>query len=230
MRINPIDSPFYDEDIKEVVSAIPHAIRLPKTNHAKDVIKLEKDITKWEKEFGIPVGTIKIHPMIETALGVEHSFEIAISSNRVNAITIGGQDLTADMGVKKTLTGEELLYARQRIVMAAKAAGIDALDTVFADVNDEEGLIRETKLIKMLGYSGKAVINPRQIKPVHNVFMPTEDEIIWAQEVINAFYQAKKKGKGVVSLRGKMIDPPVVKRAERILKIIELIKGAKNEK
>ena len=181
-------------------------------------------IEKCEKENGIKIGSINIHPMIETALGVENAFSIATASKRVNAITIGGQDLTADMGIAKTKTAEEILWARSRIVMAAKAAKIDVLDTVFTDINDEEGLIEETKLIKKIGFTGKAVINPRQIDPVHKVFMPTEKEIKWAKEVINAYNHGLNLGKGVIACKGKMIDPPVVKRAEKIITILDLLK------
>ena len=223
VRINPLNTPYFEDDVREIMAAKNlQAIRLPKTNNRGDVLILEKLMEKYEKENEIQSGTIKIHPMIETALGVENAFSIATSSKRIDAITIGGQDLTADMGIAKTKSGEEILWARSRIVMAAKAARIDALDTVFADINDEDGLIEETKLIKKLGFTGKAVINPRQIKPIHKIFTPTEKEILWAQEVIETYNQGLKEGKGVIALRGKMIDPPVVKRAEKIIMISKL--------
>ncbi len=223
VRVNPLNTPYFEDDVKEIIAAKKlQAIRLPKTNRAEDVDKLAKLIGKYEKENEIAIGTINIHPMIETALGVENAFSIATSSVRVNAITIGGQDLTADMGIAKTKSGEEILWARSRIVMAAKAARIDAVDTIFADINDKNGLIEETRLIKKLGFTGKAVINPRQIEPIHKIFTPTEKEILWAQEVIETYDKGLKEGKGVIALRGKMIDPPVVKRAEKIITISKL--------
>ncbi len=218
VRINPIDTPYFDRDVKEIIaSGNLDAIRLPKANSAKDVKALEKLINKYEEEFKIEPGSIKIHPMIETAIGVIRSYEIASSSDRIDAITIGGQDLTANMGVSKTKEGKEILWARSQVVMSAKAANVDVIDTIFADINDEEGLIEETRLIKSLGFTGKAVINPRQIKPIHAVFAPSKDEVEWAFEVIDAYEKALKEGRGVIAVRGKMIDPPVRKRAQRIV-------------
>ncbi len=228
VRVNPMGSEYIRDDLIAVVDGNLDAVRLPKTNSKNDVRELEKMLEEVEKEKGIG-RKIRIHPMIETALGVENTFDIALSSKRIDAITIGGQDLTADMEIVKTEKGDELFYARTRIVMAAKAAGIDAMDTVYADVNNEQGLIEETQMVKKLGFTGKAVINPRQIKPVHNVFRPASEEIEWAREVINAYEAALKEGKGVIAIRGKMIDPPVVKRAQKIIAIAALENGAEDE-
>ena len=155
--------------------------------------------------------------MIETAVGVENAFFIANISNRIDAITIGGQDLTADMGVAKTKEGDELLYARMRIVMAAKAASIDVLDTVYADINDLEGLKEETIMVKRLGFTGKAAIHPNQIGVINSVFLPLDEEVEEAVRIVKASRIAEKRGKGVVVVDGKMVDVPVVRRAERIL-------------
>jgi citrate lyase subunit beta/citryl-CoA lyase len=219
VRINGLDTEFAIDDLKEIVPQKPDAIRIPKINSADDVKKIDQIITEIEKEHGIKVGSTKIHAMIETAIGVENAFEIATSSKRISALTIGGQDLTADMKVVKTEAGEEISYARRRIVMAAKAAGLAAIDTVYADVDNEAGLIRETEMIKGLGYDGKAVINPRQIKPIHNVYMPTDDAIEKARVIIEAFVKAKKEGVGVFAINGKMVDAPVVARAQRVLEL-----------
>ncbi len=217
VRINPLDTPFGYEDLKFVVKGKPDAIRLPKTNYAEDVKKLDSILTEMEREHGIELGSIKIHPMIETAIGVENAFAIAKSSKRVDAITIGGQDLTADMGVAKTKEGEELLYARTRIVMAAKAAGISAMDTVYADVDDDKGLYEETVFIKTLGFDGKAAINPRQIDIIHEAYKPSEKDVQWARKVMTAAEKAKRDGIGVFAVNGKMVDAPVIKRAERVV-------------
>lgn len=222
VRINGRGTPFFEDDLVAIVPVKPDAIRLPKTECAEDVRELDRMLSELEGRAGVKPGSIEVMPMIETAVGVENAFEIAKASVRVVAITIGGQDLTADMGIQKTRGGNELWYARTRIVMAAKAAGVDALDTVFADVNDEAGLIDETRMVRELGFDGKAVINPRQIVPVHRVFAPAAKEVEQAARIVNAMKEAESRGLGVVSLDGRMIDAPVVRRAQKILELAAL--------
>lgn len=222
VRINGRGTPFFEDDLAAIVPVKPDAIRLPKTECAEDVRELDRMLSELEGRAGVKPGSIEVMPMIETAVGVENAFEIAKASVRVVAITIGGQDLTADMGIQKTRGGNELWYARTRIVMAAKAAGVDALDTVFADVNDEAGLIDETRMVRELGFDGKAVINPRQIVPVHRVFAPAAKEVEQAARIVNAMKEAESRGLGVVSLDGRMIDAPVVRRAQKILELAAL--------
>ncbi len=219
VRINGMHTPYSMEDLKAMVPAKPDAVRIPKIQSKEDVETADDVMTELEKIHAMDVGSIKIHAMIETALGVENAFEIAKASPRVDAITIGGQDLTADMGIQKTESGIELAYARGRIVMAAKAAGVAAIDTVYADVKNEEGLLAETKMIRDLGFDGKAVIHPRQIAAVHGVFTPTDVEIAKAQEIVDAFNEAKARGVGVFTIGTKMIDAPVVARAEKVLEL-----------
>jgi citrate lyase subunit beta / citryl-CoA lyase len=221
VRINGMDTPFAELDLQAIVPKKPDAVRIPKINSAKDVEAAEKIISRLEEENNIPEGTIKIHAMIETALGIENAYEIACASPRIAAITIGAQDLTADMNVVKTEGGEEISYARRRIVMAAKAAKVAAIDTVYADIDNTEGLIKETEMIKTLGFDGKAVINPRQIGPIHKVFTPTEDEVESAKTIVDAYNKAKAEGVGVFAINGKMVDAPVVARAQRVLRLIK---------
>lgn len=222
VRINGMNTDFVIPDLSMIVPAKPDAIRIPKVETIEDIQRADKLISQMEDESGLRVGTIMIHAMLETALGVENAYAIAKASPRITAITIGGQDLTADMGIQKTLGGEELSYARRRIVMAAKAARISAIDTIWADVDDDEGLIRETRMIKELGFDGKAVINPRQIEPVHRVFLPTVSEIDKAMKIVTAFKKAQAEGVGVFAIDGRMIDAPVVARARRILELAEM--------
>ncbi|MCP4049210.1 MAG: HpcH/HpaI aldolase/citrate lyase family protein [bacterium] len=219
VRINGMDTDYAIDDMEAIVPQKPDAVRIPKINTENDIKKADEIITRIEKENGIKAGSTMIHAMIETAVGVENAFSIATCSQRITALTIGAQDLTADMQVVKTDTGEEIAYARQRIVMAAKAAGIAAIDTVYADVDDEEGLIKETEMIKTIGFDGKAVINPRQIKPVHDVYMPSDDAIEKAKIIVEANIKAQKEGVGVFAINGKMVDAPVVARAERVLEL-----------
>ena len=218
VRINPFSNGGI-EDLNIVIPALPDAIMLPKTNSADDIRQLEAELERLEKENDIPLKTIKIFPLIETAQGVLNAQKIATASKRNVMLTFGAEDFTADIGVKKTREGTELLLARELIVLAAKAAGIQASDTVYSDIDDIEGLIKDTELSKSLGFDGRGVIHPLQIEPIHNVFAPTDEEIVYARKVIDALKEAKKRGGGVASLGRKMIDAPVAKRAKRVLEL-----------
>lgn len=219
VRINHLDTPFGREDLEEIVPLQPDAIRYPKTESVEDLRKLLDIIEEIENKHNLPHDKMTIHAMIETAKGVQNVFDIASYSNRVDALTIGGQDLMADMNIKNTKEGTGIDLARKMIVMAAKADGIDAIDTVFVDVNDEEGLKKETEYAKNIGFSGKAVINPRQIDIIHEVFTPTNEEIRKAYRIVKEFKKNKEAGIGVFAIEGKMIDAPVVARAEYVLEL-----------
>jgi citrate lyase subunit beta/citryl-CoA lyase len=222
IRVNHLDTPFGMTDLKEMVPLQPDAIRYPKTESVEDLKKLIGIIEQIEDEHGLPHDTMEIHAMIETAKGVQNVYDIASYSPRVSAITIGGQDLTADMNIVKTKDNVGIDYARKQIVMAAKANNIDVIDTVFADVEDEEGLREETEYIKKIGFSGKAVINPRQIDIVNDVFMPTEEEIRKASRIYSGWVKAQKEGLGVFAIDGKMVDAPVMVRAKYVLEMAEV--------
>jgi citrate lyase subunit beta/citryl-CoA lyase len=156
---------------------------------------------------------IWLMPILESALGIEHAFEIARASKIVVALTIGLEDYTADLGVIKTQEGGESAFARMRLVNAARAAGIQAIDSVYGDVGNVEGLKEWARRSRALGFEGMGCIHPRQIEPIHEAFAPSPDEIEKAMKIVAAFDEAKAKGLGVVRLGTKMIDPPVVTRA-----------------
>jgi citrate lyase subunit beta/citryl-CoA lyase len=217
VRVNPLSTPYGKAAGAEV-------IRLPKTETAQDICDTEYEIERAEKKLGVPIGQTRMMAAIEGALGVINAYAIATASKRLIGIALGAEDYCANMKTNRSREGSELFYARSAIVVAARAAGVDALDTVFSDVNDEEQLVRETEAVKQLGFDGKSVINPRQIKPVHRVFTPTKTEIQKALRILAASKEAEKKGSGVVSLNGKMVDRPVVLRAERC---IELAKASR---
>lgn len=217
VRVNPSDTPYFEKDLRAVVPFAPDAVRLPKTNSPDDVRLADELIADIERENGLEVGRIQLHAMLETAIGIENAFAIASASPRVSALTLGGQDLTADMGVQKTKEGRELFYARSRVVVAARAAGVFAFDTVWADINDPDGLYNETKTIVQLGFTGKAAIHPSQIDVIHSAYRPDEKELKKARRVVEAANAAAKEGKGVIALDGKMIDVPVVRRAESLV-------------
>ena len=219
VRINHLDTPFGLQDLKTIVPLQPHAIRYPKTESVEELQKLIDIIEQIEDEHNLPHDKMSIHIMIETAMGVQNVFDIAKYSKRVDAITIGGQDLTADMNIKGTNNSSGIDLARKMIVMAAKANRIDAIDTVYVNVEDEEGLEKETRFIKDIGFSGKAVINPRQIGIIHKVYTPTDEEIRKAFRVVKEFNKNKAKGIGVFAIDGKMVDAPVVTRARYVLEL-----------
>ncbi len=225
VRVNHLSTPFGLADLEAIVPLQPSAIRYPKTESAEEVAELLQIIEKIEDRHGLPHNKMTLHAMIETAMGVQNVFNIASQFDRVDAITIGGQDLTADMNIVYTPDGAGIDFARKRIVMAAKASHIDVIDTVFPDVNDEEGLRKETEYAKRIGFTGKAVINPRQIEIIHDVYTPTDEEIRKAYRIVKEFRTNSAAGIGVFAIDGKMIDAPVVARAEYILRLANVTVG-----
>ncbi len=219
VRVNALDSEFGLEDLKAMVRAQPGVIRLPKTETAQDVIDMENVIASIEEEIGLPIGTTKMMAAIESALGVLNAYEIATSSKRLMGIALGAEDFVTDMKTNRSPEGIELLAARSQIILASRAAKISAFDTVYSDVNNEEGFIKEATLIKQLGFDGKSLINPRQIDLLHKIYEPTLKEIEKSILIIEAAEEAERKGSGVVSINGKMIDKPIIARAERVLMI-----------
>ena len=219
VRVNPLNTPYGKADIEAMVAAGVEVIRLPKTETAQDICDTEAEIMRAEQKYGIPIGQTRMMAAIEGALGVINAYAIVTASPRLVAIALGAEDYCANLKTTRSLEGSELQYARGAIVVAARAAGIDCIDTVYSDVNNEEQLIKETQAIKQLGFDGKSVINPRQIKPVHRVFTPTHEEFVKAQRILAASREAEQRGSGVVALDGKMIDRPVVIRAERTLEL-----------
>jgi citrate lyase subunit beta/citryl-CoA lyase len=218
VRINGLDTKYAIDDLREVLPAKPDGIRLPKADTREVVEKLDTLLTESEEKLDLEIGFFKIIPSIESAIGVLNCVETAQASNRIVALAFGAEDYTASLEIPRTKEGAELFNARTRIVWAAKAAGLQAIDSIFSDVNDMEGLRRETALIKGLGFTGKSLVNPRQVEVVHEVFRPKQEEIEDALEIMDAIRRAREMGTGVISLRGKMVDAPVVKRAARILK------------
>ena len=221
VRINSIDTPYWEKDINAILPYRPGLILLPKTCSAADILEADAYITRVEAELGMEHGTVGLMPLIETALGVENAFAIATASKRVKALFLGAEDLTADLQCKRTKEGREIEYARTRLVMAARAAGVEVYDTPFTDVNDDEGIEKDTALAKSLGFSGKASISPRHVEVINRVFSPTMAEIEYAYDVLDAIALAKQQGKGAIALRGKMIDAPIVARAQRTIAAAE---------
>jgi citrate lyase subunit beta/citryl-CoA lyase len=204
------------EDLKYIVPHNVHLILVPKCEDATHIQNVEKEIARLKGISGIEQD-IYLMPIVESALGVEKAFEIAISSPNIVAMAIGLEDYTADMGVSRTREATESLYARTRFVNACHAAKIQPIDSVFSDVADLDGLARTVKVSKSLGFEGMGCIHPRQIKVIHENLAPDAEEVAKAQKIVDAYCKAEEQGLAVVSLGTKMIDPPVVKRHQKLI-------------
>lgn len=215
VRINQL--PLGSKDIEEVAGELPDLVLIPKVETADQVVNVDAEIRRVVLHAGHDAHPVWLMPIIESALGVENAFAIAKASDRVVALTIGLEDYTADLGVIKTREGSESLYARQRLVNAAKAVGIQAIDSVYGDIGDMDGLREWGKKSYAMGYEGMGCIHPLQIPVIHECFAPSEKEIEKALKIVAAYEEAQAKGLGVVSVGSKMIDAPVVNRAVKLV-------------
>jgi len=218
VRINPLNTPYGKKDIEAVVKAGVHVIRMPKTETAEEVVEVEREIERVEREIGCEGRTL-IMAAIESALGIVNAHAIATASKRMMGIALGAEDYCANLKTQRSKDGDELRLARETIVVAARAAGIAALDTVYSNLNDMDTFRREVEYIKTLGFDGKSIINPRQIDVVNEVFTPSQKDIDKALTIIAAIREAEKRGSGVIAVNGKMVDRPVVIRAERTIEL-----------
>lgn len=225
VRINALDTPYWEDDVEAIVPLKPDMIMPTKVSGADYIKKLSAKMAEVEEKHGLPVGGIRLIPLLETTLGIENAYQIATADSRMEALYLGAEDLTADLWCKRTKKGDEIFYSRSRLVCAARAAGIEAYDTPFTAVDDLEGLEADAMFAKSLGFTGKAVISPRHVETVNRVFSPSELEIRHAQDVFQALEEAKRQGKGAVSLNGKMIDAPIVARAKLVLEAAAAIYG-----
>jgi citrate lyase subunit beta/citryl-CoA lyase len=218
VRINQL--PLGLADLEEIVPQSPDLILIPKVETAAQVTEVSDAIARIAKQSGV-TRPIWLMPILESALGIENAFAIATASERIAGITIGLEDYTADLGVVKTATGGESLFARMRVVNAAHAAHVQAIDSVYGDVADSEGLQHWGEAARALGFEGMGCIHPMQIEIIHRAFAPSQNELEKALKIVAAYEDAQARGLGVVSLGSKMIDAPVVHRA---LKLVERAK------
>ncbi len=214
VRINQL--PLGLEDLSEIVPEYPDLILIPKVESAAQVVEVSQHVEKIKADYGI-TRPVWLMPILESAVGIENAFAIAKASEQIVALTIGLEDYTADLGVPKTSTGAETLYARQHLVNAARAAGLQAIDSVFGDVGDMQGLHAWALNSRALGFEGMGCVHPSQIPILHEAFAPTKAEMDKARKIVAAFKEAQDQGLGVVSLGSKMIDPPVVQRALKLM-------------
>lgn len=216
VRVNALDTADGMEDLNAMVRTGKVVVRLPKTETADEVVECDRQIARIEKEHGLEAGSTRMMAAIESAEGVLNAKAIATATKRLTGIAIGAEDYVTDLRTTRSADGIELLFARSMVLLAARAAGIDAIDTVYSDVDNEAGLRKEVALIKQLGFDGKSIISPRQIGPVNEIFTPSSEQIRHALAVKHAIEQAQQRGSGVIALDGAMVDKPVATRAFHI--------------
>ena len=234
VRINGLATEFWRQDLEAVVTGGVEVVRIPMTESPEDVMTVDAEIERIEKECGREVGSTKIMVAIETALGVMNSFAIAKSpTKRLIGMAISGEDFVTSMKTTRTPEGDELYVARGMVAMAGRACGLEVLDTVYSDVNNDEGFLKEANLIKRMGFGGKSLIHPRQVELIHNVFTPSEKEIAKAKKIVEATAEALRENRGVFTVDGKMVDKPIIERAQRTLELAKaagvLVGGEDNE-
>ncbi|WP_025728194.1 HpcH/HpaI aldolase/citrate lyase family protein [Atopobacter phocae] len=221
VRINEPHTPYYKEDIRAAIAGGAEGIRLPMTETVDQVLLVEKLMGEAEKEFNVPFGSTMIMAAIESPLGLINAYDIASSTPRMMGIALSAGDYRRTMQAIETKTGEELFYARSQIVVAARAAGVMAFDSVYTDLDDFDSLREETKLIKNMGFDGKSIISPKQIATIHDVFTPTQNEIDRAINIVKGVKESEEAGIGVLIIDGKMVDIAHVEGAKRILKLAQ---------
>ena len=219
VRINGLDTPYWQEDIRCAVAGGCDAIRIPKTECPNDIHRVEEEIIKAEKDFGMPEGRVLIMAAIESARGVMKALDICEASERLFGIALSGGDYTKDLQTRITGTGIELMGARQNLIIAARAAKVQCFDTVYTDLDDMEGFQKDVETIHLMGFDGKSIINPRQILVVHEIFTPSGKDIIFAEKVVKEIEEKKKMGIGVFTVDGKMIDIAFYDGARRTIEL-----------
>ena len=219
VRINGLDSEFWQEDIRAAVAGGADSIRIPKTESAEDVKMVEQAVRAAEEEFHIESGRTLIMAAIESAKGVMNCLDICEASERLFGIALSGGDYTKDLQTHITGTGVELMGARQHMIIAARAAGVQCFDTVYTDLDDMDGFRKDVETIHAMGFDGKSIINPRQISIVHDIYTPKEKDIIFAEKVVKELDAKSALGIGVFTVDGKMIDIAFYDGAKRTIEL-----------
>ena len=230
VRINALSTPYAKGDLEAVGSKNLEGILLPKVNSPEDIFEIDRLLTDLEKRGGLEAGIVEVISICESAKGLEEIYSIVSAEpeyHRVSVVAFGAADYTLDLGITLTREGKELEYPRTRIPVACRAAGImPPLDTPWmVDLKDIDGLIADAKRAKAYGFQGKIVIHPNQVQPCHDVFTPTEEEVVYAKRVIEAFAEAEREGKAAIQLEGKFIDYAVVEKSRRIYALARAIAG-----
>jgi citrate lyase subunit beta/citryl-CoA lyase len=218
VRINAVSTNMLEADLANIVKPGLHGVLLPKAESAAEVHALERALTRMEKANGLAEGAIKMRCILETCRGVLNACEVAAASSRVEALCFGAEDFTLDLGVPRTREGVELAHARGEVALAAGAAKLMAIDTVYSFLDDEEGLVQECRAARRIGFHGKFAIHPRQLEIINREFSPSASELAFAEKVVQAFTEAQQRNLGVITVDGRMIDAPVAERARLFLR------------
>lgn len=217
VRVNAVDTVYFRDDVRGVVAAGLDGIFLPKAATAEQLHEANRQLAQTELRVGVPMGTVRIVPIVESVRGALNARELATVSPRVMALAFGAEDFSLDLGVERSRDGIETLFPRAQVALAAHDGGKIAIDTPWTAIDDPDGLLRETREGRQLGYVAKQAIHPSQIGLIHQVFTPTAVEVAWATRVIEAYDEAISRGTGAINLDGKLIDVPMVARARRVL-------------
>lgn len=216
VRINAADTLWCYKDVMAVAPCGVHAVIVPKADE-KSLITVDMLLTAMEKELGLEQGTVKMIPLFETTYAIANPYQVLGAAARIDGVQLGGEDLTKEQEIVRTLKGDEILYARHQLAMAARARGLDILDTPYTAIKDLDGLRADTELVKSIGFTGKTCIHPSHIETINEVFSPTQAEIDFARGVTEAFCASVKVGKGACMYQNKMIDKPVAERSQKLL-------------
>ena len=219
VRVNRVTLPEFHLDAERVLSGALEGIVLPKVESVDEIAEADEILSTWERDAGLMLGSIEVLVTIESALGLVRAPELAAAHPRVSGLMLGMEDLALDLGLpsRREAEASELLYARSAVVVAARSAGVAAIDGVFPDLDDHEGLERDGTLARRLGFDGKALLHPSQIACVNRCFSPTTEELAHAQEIVEAFDEALRRGDGAAAVHGRFVDLPVVLRARRTI-------------
>jgi len=220
-RVNALGTGWLEEDLAAVVGPSIYGISVGKIQAVDDIASISEIIAGIERKAGLEVGKVRLIPWIETASAIVHCYQICRASPRIVAVAFGAEDFTDDMGIERREDESEVAFARNSVCIAARAAGVDALDTPFFRFKDLDGLQVNVQVAKQFGFKGKFAIHPAQVDPINTLFSPSEAEIEYALRVVTAFEQAEQSGRGSTSLDGKVIDVPVVKRARSTLALVD---------
>lgn len=216
VRINPTDSPYWKDDLRAIIPAGPDGLVIPKSN--KDTAKEVFDfIDAFTKEKNIE-NNLRYYMLVESARGILELEDIVKQSDKIEGLLLGAEDYTVDMQVKRTEGSAEIAFARYRIATVAKAYGLNAIDTPYTDIDNKEGLKKDTDFVKTIGFNGRLIVGPRQVFAVNEMFSPSQVEIEDAKIIVSQAEEAERKGLGVFSFRGKMVDKPVITRSSNLLK------------
>ncbi|HDJ25781.1 MAG TPA: CoA ester lyase [Candidatus Bathyarchaeota archaeon] len=225
VRVNGLRTGLTEEDLRYVVQPGLDGVVLPKCDGKEDVERVDAMVRELELQRGLEEGSVKLLPLIETTRGFLRAEEIATSSERVIGLGFGAVDFTRELGASLSKEGIEILYARSHVAIVAKAHGLHAIDTPWLDIMDMEGLLRDAQMARRLGFSGKLLIHPKQIRPVKEIFTPSKEEVEFARRVVEEFEKARARGVGAISLEGTMIDEANYRQAKLILELMELIEA-----